>query len=272
MTEQSDLQKSYSEQGYAFPFDILSVQEAAQFSAELEKLETLIDARTAGYKQQLNYPHVIFRFANKIVRHPKILQHITQLLGPDVLIWSATLFIKEPHTQNYVSWHQDLKYWGLDNDDGQVSAWLALGPVNKENGCMQFIPASHRGPMYEHLDTPEKDNVLSRGQEAQFNAKDKRKDIVHVELAPGQVSFHHGKLLHSSAPNNSDKRRVGLAINYISTKTKQNLVEEDFAMLATGVDHYHHFTQIPEPTEDLSEEAVTWHQRIIDAQSKVIYK
>ena len=269
MTQQSDLQKDYNEHGYAFPFDILTAQEAAQFSVELEKLETLIDDKTAGYKQQLNYPHVIFKFANQIVRHPKILQHITELLGPNILVWGATLFIKEPQTESYVSWHQDLKYWGLDNDDGQVSAWLALGPVNKENGCMQFIPDSHKGPILDHRDTASEENVLSRGQEAQFNAQDK--EVVHVELAAGQVSFHHGKLLHSSAPNKSNQRRIGLAINYVSTKTKQNLVEEDFAMLVAGIDNYNHFTHVPEPLEDLSDEAIAWHQRIIEAQSKVIY-
>lgn len=264
-----DLATSYNQRGYAFPFDILSAEEAAQFSAELAHLETLIDEKTAGYKQQLNYPHVIFKFANQLVRHPKILQHVTQLLGPDVLVWSATLFIKEPHTENYVSWHQDLKYWGLNNDDGQVSAWLALGPVNKENGCMQFIPGSHKGPMLEHIDTATDKNVLSRGQEAQFNAEEK--EIVHVELAPGQVSFHHGKLLHCSAPNRSDQRRIGLAINYISTATKQNVVEQDFAMLVTGRDNYNHFTHVPSPQQDLSDQAVAWHQQIIKAQSKVIY-
>ncbi len=269
-TKESDLQKSYSEQGYAFPFDILSAEETAHFSAQLAQLETQIDDKTAGYKQQLNYPHVIFKFANQLVRHPKILQHVTQLLGPDVLVWGATFFIKEPHTENYVSWHQDLKYWGLNNDDGQVSAWLALGEVNQENGCMQFIPGSHKGPMLEHIDTPVENNVLSRGQEAQFSSADK--EVMHVELAPGQVSFHHGKLLHSSAPNRSNQRRIGLAINYISTSTKQNLVEQDFAMLVAGEDNYHHFTHVPAPQQDLSDDAITWHQRIINAQSKVIYK
>ncbi|MFT5708294.1 MAG: hypothetical protein ACI9ES_002596 [Oceanospirillaceae bacterium] len=265
----SDFSKDYYNKGYAFPFDILSEQEAMQFSAELEKLEALIKDETVGHKAQLNYPYVIFKFANQLVRHPKILAHVKQLLGPDILVWSATFFIKEPHTQNYVSWHQDLKYWGLNDNDGQVSAWLALGPVNKENGCMQFIPKSHQGEMLAHNDTKTESNVLTRGQEAQFDLDTQQ--IIHCELKAGQASFHHGKLLHSSAPNQSDTRRIGLAINYISTKVKQNFIEHDYAMLVSGEDKYQHFIHVPAPLEDLSKASMSWHNNILEAQNNIIF-
>ena len=266
--------QQYRDLGFAFGLDILSEQEVIEFNTELERLETELQkgdcGNKFGNKGQLNFPYVIFKFANKLVRHPKILAHVQQLLGPDIMVWGATFFIKEPHTKNYVSWHQDLKYWGLNDDDGQVSAWLALSPVNKENGCMQFIAQSHKGEMLAHQDTQLKDNILTRGQEAQFDIN--TKEVVHCELAPGQVSFHHGKLLHSSAPNNSDIRRVGLAINYISTKVKQNYIEQDYAMLVSGSDKYNNFIHVPAPQEDLSEQALAWHKKILDAQNKVFYK
>jgi len=62
------------------------------------------------------------------------------------MIWGSTFFIKEPHTGSHVSWHQDLRYWGLEDHDAMVSAWLALGPATAANGCMRFVAGSHKGP------------------------------------------------------------------------------------------------------------------------------
>ena len=65
------------------------------------------------------------------------------LLGPNILVWSVELFIKEPGSSKIVSWHQDLTYWGMGETDKEVTAWIALSNVNIESGCMRFIPESH---------------------------------------------------------------------------------------------------------------------------------
>jgi chlorinating enzyme len=261
---------NYFKQGFSFAHTIFNQQQATNYLTQLEQLELQLSDKQVGHKAQLNYPYTIFQFANEIVRHPVLLDYVEQLLGPDIMVWGATFFIKEPHTSNYVSWHQDLKYWGLNDSDAQVSAWLALSDVNIENGCMKFLPATHKGDMLEHVDTFSEQNVLTRGQEAvvdNLNCKP-----IDIELKPGQVSFHHGKLLHSSAPNTSNIRRVGLAINYISTSVKQTNIEQDYAMLVRGTDKYGHFIHTPAPKADLSADAMLWHERVLNAQNKVIYK
>lgn len=261
--------EQYRRDGYLFPVDVLDTNEAASYRGELESLEEHLDGCRIGNKAQLNFPHVIFRFANEIVRHPRILDVVEEMIGPDILVWGGTFFTKEPHTESYVSWHQDMRYWGLDDVDGQVSAWLALSPVTQANGCMRFVPGSHKGEMLEHSDTFDEDNFLTRGQEADVDIDEDA--VVPVELEPGQASFHHGKLLHASGPNRSDERRIGFAINYIAPHVRQTVAKEDFGMLVRGEDRHGNFCHVPPPGADLSEAAMAWHNRILTAQNEAIY-
>ncbi len=266
----AELAEQYYRDGYVFPVDVFSKPEALKYRTELEALEKRLGDSTVGNKEQLNYPHVIFKFAAEIVRSPKLLDVVEAMIGPNILVWGATFFIKEPHTESFVSWHQDLRYWGLNDNDGQVSAWVALSPVNIANGCMRFIPGSHKGEMRDHNDTFGDDNILTRGQEVAVD--EEAEELVHVELEPGQASFHHGKLLHASAPNHSDERRIGLAINYVSTHVKQSVAPEDFGTLVRGEDTHHNFQLVPPPEADLSEEAMAWHARILKTQNEAFYE
>lgn len=266
----TDRATKFQDEGYLFPVDVFSPAEVAVFRRELDRLENLARGGQVGNKDQLNYPHVIFRFVNDIVRAPRLLDVVEELLGPDLLVWGSTFFIKEANSDDYVSWHQDLRYWGLDDENGQVSAWLALSEATLEAGCMQFVPGSHKGPMLEHRDTYDEDNVLTRGQAAVIDAD--KLDAVSVQLKPGQASFHHGKLLHASAPNRSPERRIGLAIQYIRPSVRQVVAPTDFAMLVRGEDRLGHFEQVPPPAEDLSDEARAWHNRILEAQNEAMYQ
>ena len=272
MAEQkhSEFVRKYNENGYYFPTRIFSTHEAQAYRNQLETLEKQMAGVKAGNKDQLNYPHVLFRFVHDIVCNSQLLDHIEAILGPDILVWGSTFFIKEPHTKNYVSWHQDLRYWGLSDEDGEVSAWLALSDVTIKHGAMKFLPKSHKGPIFGHKDTYADDNILTRGQEADVLINDR--DVVHAELEAGEVSFHHGKLLHASAPNEADDRRIGLGVQYISAHVKQNVAEHDYAMLVRGEDRYGHFLGANPPDADLSPGALECHKRILDAQNQAMYQ
>jgi len=264
----TEITERFSSDGYVFPIDVLDREEALSSRRELESLEGRLDSMRVGNRDQLNYPHVIFRFAHQIACNPRILDAVEAILGPDILLWGSTFFIKEPHTKSFVSWHQDLRYWGLDSD-AEVSAWLALTQVGEGNGCMRFVPGSHRGELIRHIDTFEEHNVLTRGQKADVAIDDA--DVVSVPLQPGQASFHHGNLLHSSGPNTTDDRRIGFAINYIAPHVKQVVAKEDFAMLVRGKDSYGNFKLVPPPEEDMSDDAIRWHGRILEAQNEAMY-
>lgn len=265
-----DLGKQFFDDGYLLPVDIYSPEEAQAFRDELEDLETRLGDIKTGNKNQLNYPHLLFRFANQICHNQKLLDVVESIIGPDILVWNSTFFIKEPKTETYVSWHQDMKYWGLNDTDGQVSAWIALNPVSQANGCMQFLPKTHLGEMVDHNDTFSEDNFLTRGQEAEFDYNPD--DILHVELDPGQASFHHGKLLHASPPNRSDDRRIGYAIQFIAPHVEQAVASKDFAMLVQGEDKYGNFELLEAPTDDLTEQALANHARVLNYQNEAMYE
>ena len=265
-----DLGKQFFDNGYLLPVDIYTPQEAQEFRDELEVLETRLGDIKTGNKNQLNYPHLLFRFANQICHNQKLLDVVESIIGPDILVWNSTFFIKEAKTETYVSWHQDMKYWGLNDTDGQVSAWIALNPVSQANGCMQFLPKTHLGEMVDHNDTFSEDNFLTRGQEADFDYNPD--DILHVELDPGQASFHHGKLLHASPPNRSDDRRIGYAIQFIAPHVEQAVASKDFAMLVRGEDKYGNFELLEPPTDDLTEQALANHARVLNYQNEAMYE
>ena len=102
----------YRARGYHFPVNALSESEVAEFRGKLEDYE----ARTGGPIQgeMRHRSHVLFPWINEMIRHPKILDAIEDLLGPDILCWNTSFFIKEPRDPGFVSWHQDATYWGLE--------------------------------------------------------------------------------------------------------------------------------------------------------------
>jgi len=238
----------YDAQGYLSGIDIISADEASEHRTQLEHAELQI-----GPMHYLAKVHTILSSPAKLASHPRILDVVEQLIGPDILIYNVTYIIKEANTKSHVSWHQDLTYWGLDSDD-QVSVWLALSDASNSSGCMRMIPGSHRlGRQYHILGEDDENNVLFQNQRVADVDESK---AVAAELQPGQASFHHGWLLHSSSPNQSAERRIGLNIQYIAPHVRQTKVRGFTALLARGVDRYRHYDSDIAATNDLEPAAM----------------
>jgi ectoine hydroxylase-related dioxygenase (phytanoyl-CoA dioxygenase family) len=255
----------YRTDGVHFPVRVLSAEEAAYYRRRLEDHE-----RSTGAPLQGNWRHkvhLLFTWADALVNHPKILDAVEDLIGRDILCWTTNFFIKEPDNTAFVSWHQDSTYWGLEPDD-VVTAWLAFTPATPENGCMQVIPGSHKVDQLPHVDTFDRDNLLSRGQEIAVAVEHSKARCVVLE--PGEMSLHHIKLVHGSEPNRSGDRRIGLAIRYIPTYVRQTKVR-DSAMLVRGVDRYGHFDAEPRPKTDLDAAALAAHADAVSRQVKALY-
>ena len=263
------IKSSYQKYGYYYPLNALEESQALDYAERLTRLSESEQASSLGYRGQLNNLHVICPFVNDIMRNNIILDAVETLLDSNLMVWAASLFLKPPRSQGHVSWHQDLTYWGLNNDQ-QVAAWIALGPVTRANGCMRFVPSSHKLGQIDHNDTVNETNILTRGQHADIEIDESKTD--YVELKPGQVSLHHGHLLHASGPNNTDQARLGLSINYISTTVRQSVAKTDYAMLVRGEDRYNHFQHIPEPNGELDEQAMNWHRRIVGTHNETLYR
>jgi non-haem Fe2+, alpha-ketoglutarate-dependent halogenase len=220
---------AYREQGVLFPLPALGVPELRACLDALARIEALPEpARTRLVK---NKSHLVSRTLWDTIHRPAILDAVEDVIGPDLLVWGASFFKKEAGSPDYVSWHQDATYWGLEPPD-IVTAWVALTPSTIESGCMRVVPGTHRGPILPHTETNAANNLLSRGQEIAVDVR--QGDAVDVVLAPGQMSLHHVLIAHNSEPNRATHPRVGFAIRYIGGHVRQKQATRDTATLVRG--------------------------------------
>ena len=201
------------------------------------------------------------------MRHRTILDAVEAVLGPNLLMWSTSFFIKEAGDTAFVSWHQDATYWGLSEPDVLI-AWVAFTDATVENGAMRMIPGSHVEQL-AHRDTFAPDNLLSRGQEIAVEVDQARG--VDVLLQAGEMSLHHVRMVHGSPPNRAGDRRIGFAIRYVPTYVRQVAGEIDGAMLVRGVDDYHHFVPEQPPATDLSPEGRAHHAESVARSAIILY-
>lgn len=231
--------------------------EATAVRGRLEQVERRLGAPIAGDLRHKS--HLVLTFLADLVRHPTVLDAVEDLIGPDILVWTSDLFVKEPRDPAFVSWHQDSTYWGL-SEPAAVTAWIALSPSTPESGCMRLSPGSHRADELPHLDRPTAHNLLTRGQEVQVEVDES--SAINLVLAPGEMSLHHVRAVHGSAPNHSGDRRIGFAIRYIPTRVHQR-AGRDFATLVRGRDIFRHFEPEPWPERDLDPVSMATHRAIM---------
>jgi len=260
---------AYEKDGYFFPYDVTGGAEAAALLADLEAAEAEIGSDRARLSLMRSYPAQLLPSFAGLVRHPRLIEAVARVIGPDVLVWSCGFFIKEPSSKSYVSWHQDLNYWGLDGDD-EVTAWYALTPATVENGCMRFVPGSHRRKDVPHVDRFAPDNLLTRGQEIAVEVDEAA--AVNVLLRAGQASFHHGHMFHASGANGTNSRRLGVAIRYVAPSMKQVSGDRLLVSHVSGEDRHGHFEHMPAPAGRLLAEDFDRARRNADMKREILYK
>lgn len=262
------LRENYERDGYAFPIRVMSTEQAANYRSQLEAVEAQCIGDEEKSKAIRTLANLVLPFVDEITKNDSITKPVSELIGEDLLVFGVSLFAKDARSTSYVSWHQDLHYWGLDNDE-EVTAWLALSPATVESGCMRFVPGSHH-TILEHSDTFHEDNLLTRGQEIAVEVDEKH--AVDAVLQPGEMSLHHGRLLHASNPNSSNDRRIGLAIRYITTKQKQAVGGGTIAMLARGRDAYGNFELGTAPQEVMGDAEMALWRRATGAKEQILYR
>ncbi len=255
----------YDADGVVFPIDVLSPEEAADYRARLETLEAGHGAMKYAMK-----PYLTVTLADELAHDDRLLDAVEDLIGPDLLLWDGAFINKEPRSDKFVSWHQDLTYWGIGPPERIVSVWLALSEVTPANGCMRVAPGTHQGGILPHVDRFDEANLLSRGQE--IDAGFDRDAALDVVLRPGQMSLHHGHVIHGSNPNASDQRRVGLNLQFITPEVRQTEMKHDSAMLVRGRDTAKHFAPEPRPLIDFAPESVAFAQDIAERRQKMLFR
>ena len=208
--------EQYHDQGFISPVRVISEQEAHSIKQELEMVEAEFPEEINA--ESRNNLHLSFVILDALAHNEIIVDAMEDLIGPNISLWASVMFIKGPSSKHYVSWHQDATYMGLDSLNFPTP-WVALSPSNKETGCMTMIAGSHKTKIQEHEDTFAENNILTRGQVIQNVDESKAVDLI---LEPGEMSIHHGAVIHGSQPNNSTHRRIGFSLqSYIPPNIKQ---------------------------------------------------
>lgn len=260
---------AYARDGFFCPIDVLSAAEAQAIRADLEDAEAALADQPEKLSLLRSYPDRLLPSFDRLIRHPALIAAASEVLGPDLMVWSAGLFIKEAQSSKIVTWHQDLTYWGLDTSQ-EVTLWTALSPASVESGCMKFVPGSHKEQQVAHVDTFADDNLLSRGQELAVEVDEN--DSVYAALKTGQASMHHGHLFHASGPNTTDDRRIATAIRYIQPSMKQESGDKALVALVSGEDRYGHFKIAGSPKGRLTEEDFELCRQDTEIKRRIMYR
>jgi len=246
----------YARDGFAFPA-------AAVPAAMAHDAARRVEAFLAGPQPRLAHPwhikcHLLFDWLHAVVAHPAVLDAVETVIGPDILLQSADLFVKPAHDRKQVNWHQDANYWGLEPFD-VCTAWIALTDATPENGCMRFMPSSHLASKLAHVETYAEDSALTRGQQI-ARAIDEAKTVPAI-LTAGEVSLHHCMLAHASGPNRTASPRIGLAVRFLPPRVRQTEGPAMSAMPVRGEDRHGHFRVDEAPAGSMSAAAIAAHDR-----------
>lgn len=243
----SDAQvRQYRQDGYLFPIPALSQGDAAACMGVIDRFEAQTGKKAAQAIRGKG--HLLLMPLYELTRHPAILDAVESIIGPDILCWNSSLFIKEANDPAYVAWHQDVYDFDAQSD-GVVTAWIALLPSTRENGAMRVIPGSQQNRKVAHVQSPPGSATMLRDH-LEIAVEVDEIQAVDMVLEQGQMSLHHMHLYHGSPPNRSNVRRCGFAIRYVAPYVCEK-GDPYSTTLVRGVDNLGHFGTDPVPTRDL---------------------
>ena len=142
--------------------------------------------------------------------HPQFVMAASQLLGGDVRFWHDQLFCKPAYHGGVVAWHQDYSYWTRTQPLAHLTCWIGLDDATQDNGCLQYIPSSHR---WTDLPKVELAGNMDAIQSILTDEQKKTFKPIAIELKKGQSTFHHPRMIHGSYPNLTERQRRATVIN-----------------------------------------------------------
>lgn len=160
-----------------------------------------------------------------IAWNPAFVKAASQLLGDvSVRLWHDQLFCKPAHHGGVVAWHQDYSYWTCTKPMQHLTCWVALDDATTENGCLNYIPGSHRWGLLERPSLAGEMNglmeFLNDEQKAAFKP-------ISIKLKKGYATFHHPLLVHGSYENKSERSRRAFVLNAFADGTESD-IDDDF--------------------------------------------
>ena len=249
----------YGREGILFPIGVLSDAEVARYREALEAVAA--SCRGDGYRRRFDNLHLFFPWAYRLATNEALLNAVESILGPDLVIDGTLVFYKPPHDSSYASWHQDSVYSGWHLTPS-VSAWIALTPSERSNGCMRVIPGSHQDGLLDHDNIVDPDLLNRRGERLRDDVDESR--AVDVVLGPGEMSLHNANVVHGSNANQSKGPRIGFIVRFVTTQTTRR---DRRVMRVRGEGDCSHLRLASPPVdEDLRTSVMKWREAMDSAR------
>ena len=259
----ADSAEFFRENGFARTERIMSREEAGAIRALVERFER--EHPEAVGKLDLK-TSLLFPSLDRLSAHPGIMARLTELMGPNIMCHSAAFRNKAPDGRTFVGWHQDTAYERIDPP--KIVAWLAVTDCTNENGCLRFIPGSQEWGALRHVETGNADSMLTHGHHIVEDFDESL--AVDIELEAGEgVLFHYG-VVHGSAPNHSDDRRMAVFFDYVRADSVKH-GERESARLVHGVDEFGHYDHEPAPSIDYGPAEIAIHRAGVEKLAANFY-
>ncbi len=165
--------------------------------------------------RKLDNPHHHRDAFRQLARHPRLIGLAESLIGPGLTVYFSQIFFKPPEGGGPKPAHQDNYYFGPNDPEGVVTAWVALDDATLENGCLYFGDGTNRGPVYPHVAPPDEPYNLQLPPEILA-----KQPMAPAPVMRGGVSFHHGNVFHQSGPNHSKRWRRACALHFVNERTR----------------------------------------------------
>lgn len=166
-------------------------------------------ARTARFRKLAGLGTASPVLWHTVYTSPSLLALASHFLGDGVLLKYGSCFLKPAKTGSATPWHQDNGLW-RDGETEPFNFWIAIDPATQANGCLQFIPGSHREVITPHV--LYEDSIHGELPRETVEAmKAKYGGVEHIELEPGDAVCWHSNLYHYSPPNPSPRSRIAVA-------------------------------------------------------------
>jgi non-heme Fe2+,alpha-ketoglutarate-dependent halogenase len=246
---------SWRRDGFLSPFPLLSPTELADCRAGLDRFERWLGApvnhAAEGNWRSMGY--LALPWVATLAQDTRILDIVEDMIGPDILIYTSTFFIKDPGTPTIAAWHQDSAYYGLTPED-ELTVWIALTDADETAGCMESLSFQGQPRLMQHVAKVVENSVNRASQKILEPLDDAR--AVAMPLKAGEFSIHHGLCPHRSGPNRSSHRRIGLGLNFIAPHVRGKLSEKPCAVLVRGADRFGNFNLLEFAKAELDDAAV----------------
>ena len=217
----------FADEGYCVFPDVLGAPEIGAVRAEVDAMIAAMPPKQRIYMEDghrdidsrpewLTEPHTSDPYWLELCRHPAILDAVSSILGPDIMVVMSSLLVKPSGDGMAVRWHQDNPFWYSLEGTDLLTVWLAIDDADAANGAMSVIPRSHAGSRAMARTATDGSDLLGFTVEVSGEVE---AGAVCLEMTAGSLSIHDSFLVHGSKMNPSRRQRGAYTVRYANPRT-----------------------------------------------------